>query len=120
MRTLVPVGDLQSHLYELRLDVNVENWLAGQDVRVAVPTGAPRAVMAINRDALVLRRTGISVFRVNSDNKAERIDVTTGIASGDLIEIKGAVNAGDKIVIRGSERLRPGQDVSIITPGSDA
>ena len=121
IRTLVPVGDTQSHLFELRVDLKAEHWLAGQDVRVAVPTGAPRSVLAIHRDALVLRRTGISVFRVNGENKSERVEVTTGIASGDLIEINGGdLKAGDMIVVRGSERLRPGQDVQITNSGSDA
>ena len=38
-----------------------------------------------------------------------------GIASGDLVEVTGKLDPGDKVVIRGSERLRPGQPVNIIT-----
>jgi len=39
--------------------------------------------------------------------------VKTGIANEDLIEIIGEINEGDKIVIRGNERLRPQQQVNI-------
>ena len=112
VHTIVPVGDGQSRLYELRLAVEDAVWPVGQDLRVAVPTGAPREVVAIDRDALVLRRDGAVVYRINDQNTAERVPVQTGIASGKLIEVTG-IRAGDRVVIRGGERLRPGQNVSI-------
>ncbi len=111
--TLVPVGDAQSHLYEIRLKVSATGWLAGQVVRIDAPIGRFRNVVVVERDALVLRHTGISVFRITADNIAEKINITTGIASGRLIEVKGDIKAGDKIVIRGGERLRPGAFVQI-------
>jgi len=36
---------------------------------------------------------------------------------GDKIEVRGALNAGDKLVVRGAERLIPGQAVKIENPG---
>jgi hypothetical protein len=41
----------------------------------------------------------------------ERIQVTTGAAAGENIAISGEIKDGDKIVIRGNERLIPGQEV---------
>lgn len=110
---VVPVGDARSHLFELRLAVKGGQWRAGQAVRVGVPTDAPREVLAVPRDALVLRRSGASVYRVKADDTAEQVEVSTGMASGGLIEVKGGLQAGDKVVIRGGERLRPGQSVAI-------
>ncbi len=115
VRTIVPVGDERSRLYELRIAVSGADWPVGQDIRVAVPAAAPKEVVVIHRDALVLRRDGAVVYRVNDDNVAERVEVETGIASGDLIEVSG-IRPGDKVVTRGGERLRPGQKVTIITP----
>lgn len=112
VQAIVPVGDNRSRLYEIRLGVSDEDWPVGQDVRVAIPTAAARAVTAIPRDALVLRRDGIAVYRVAEDGTAERIAVTTGIAQGALIEVDG-VAPGDRVVIRGGERLRPGQAVAV-------
>jgi hypothetical protein len=112
VRTLVPVGDDQSRLYELRLLLEGDGWSAGQSVRIAIPTAASRPAIVIPRDALVLRRDGATVFRILADNTAERISVETGIAEGDFIEIVGAVRPGDAIVIRGGERLRAGQQVT--------
>ncbi|WP_455197817.1 efflux RND transporter periplasmic adaptor subunit [Kaarinaea lacus] len=114
VRVIVPVGDERSRLMDLRISFSDTNWRIGQPVRVALPTAVPKEVLAVPRDALVLRRSGTSVYRVNGDNKAENIPVQVGVASGDLVEVNGKLNPGDDVVIRGSERLRPGQDVSVI------
>lgn len=112
VRQVVPVGDDRSRLYELRLEIGDASWLAGQTVRVAVPTEASRTVIAVPRDALVIRRDNISVFRIGEGNIADKVTVTTGIANGSLIEVSG-IDAGDQVVTRGGERLRPGQAVAI-------
>lgn len=113
VRTIVPVGDNRSRLYELRLVFDNGGWPVGADVRVAVPSAEPRKVLAVPRDALVLRRDGTTVYRIDDEGLAERVPVNTGIAVGELIEVDGIV-PGDKVVIRGGERLRPGQNVTII------
>ena len=113
VRTIVPVGDDRSRLYELRIGLPAGTWPAGQTLRVAIPTARPREVVAVPRDALVLRREGTTVFRVGEDGTAEAVRVETGIAEGDLIGVTG-IEAGDRVVIRGGERLRPGQAVQVM------
>lgn len=116
IRTIVPFGDARSHLFEIRLNLpGGGDWSAGQAVRVAVPTDGEREVVAVPRDALILRREGAAVFRVNAENQAERIPVILGASDGMMIEVQGDVQAGDRIVIRGGERLRPGQTVMVLT-----
>ena len=112
VRTVVPVGDDQSRLYELRLLLDGGAWSAGQSVRVAIPVATARAATVIPRDALVLRRDGTTVFRILEDNTAERIVVETGMAEGGYIEVIGDINPGDAVVTRGAERLRAGQEVT--------
>ena len=112
LRTVVSIGNEFNHVFELRLDVE-QPLPVGQTVRVTVPTADVREVLAVPRDALVLRGDGISIFIVDDDNKARRISVATGIGSDDLIEVTGPIQAGDRVVVRGNERLRPGQDVAI-------
>ncbi len=115
VRTIVPVGDDRSRLYELRLTLSNAKWPAGQTVRVEVPTAAAREVIAVPRDALVLRRTGTSVFRIRDDDTAERVTVTPGIAAGEFIEVMDEIQPGDRVVIRGGERLRDGQKVQVLS-----
>jgi len=111
--TLVPVGDDLSRMFELRLTPDDKAITTGQSVRIAIPTAAAQQAIAIPRDSLVLRRDGASVFRILDDNTAERVSVTTGMAQGEFIEVGGGIQAGDRIVIRGGERLRPGQEVEL-------
>ena len=120
VRTLVPFSDGRSHLFEIRVGVPPTPWRVGESVRLAVPSAKPIEVLAVPRDALVLRREGSSVYRVLDDDTAERVTVTTGLGAGGMIQITGGIDAGDRIVVRGAERLRPGQKVSILEDDPDA
>ncbi|MBT8132186.1 MAG: efflux RND transporter periplasmic adaptor subunit, partial [Gammaproteobacteria bacterium] len=124
IRTIVPFGDLRSHMFEIRIDVPASDWILGESTHVMVPTAAAQNVLAVPRDALVLRADGAAVFRVNAENKAERVSVMPGVGAGDLIAVSGELRTGDTIVIRGAERLREGQDVVVkndsATPAANA
>jgi len=114
VRALVAVGDENTHLFELRLDLVGRPFQVGQTLRVSIPTSDARDVLAVPRDALVLRPEGQSVFVIDGNNQARQVPVTTGIGSGEQIEVLGAVSPGDRVVIRGNERLQPGQTVTIM------
>lgn len=115
IRSLVPFGDSRSHLFDIRLELpEGSDWKAGEAVRIAVPIDGRREVVAVPRDALILRRDGAAVFRISEGGTAERIPVATGASDGLMIEVLGMVRAGDVIVIRGGERLRHGQPVMIL------
>lgn len=111
VRTKVPFGNPQSHMFEVRLDVDPSDWTIGESVRVAMPTAAVKRVLAVPRDALVLRREGLFVFRIDDEDVAQRIGVSTGLGDGDYIEVFGELSEGDRVVIRGAERLQPGTKV---------
>jgi RND family efflux transporter MFP subunit len=115
VRTLVPFGDSRSHMFELRLSINPSPWRVGENVRLSVPTGSPTEVLAVPRDALVLRREGASVFRIGDNGSAERIDVMPGLGAGEMVAVSGRLSPGDRVVIRGAERLRAGQPVTILS-----
>jgi RND family efflux transporter MFP subunit len=118
IRTIVAVGDENTHQFELRLDLEGSPFPVGQTLRVAVPTSDSRVALTVPRDALVLRPEGQSVFIVDANNQARQVRVTIGVGQGEHIEILGAVSPGDRVIIRGNERLQPGQTVDIMdTPG---
>ena len=114
VRTVVAVGSENTHQFELRLDIEGNSFPVGQTLRVSVPTSNVREALVVPRDALVLRPGGITVFVVDSDQNAKQVMVTTGIGSGDQIEVIGDLSDGDMVIVRGNERLRPGQSVSIM------
>jgi RND family efflux transporter MFP subunit len=113
LRRIITVGDERSRMFEIRVALGREPSMVGTAVKVALPTDQSRRVIAVPRDALILRSDGIYVFRVTDDGKAERVTVETGMGHDSLIEVRGALDSGDKVVVRGGERLRPGQTVSI-------
>ncbi|MEM7401550.1 MAG: efflux RND transporter periplasmic adaptor subunit [Pseudomonadota bacterium] len=124
VRALVPIGGDTSRLYELRISVNDDALVAGKLLRVAIPTEHEREAILVPRDALVLRREGVYVFKVVStsgnSNISERVHVETGIADLHRIEVVGAIQAGDRVITRGGENLRSGMPVDIAPTQSDS
>lgn len=114
IRKVVRVGDAYSRMFEIRVALEGESWVVGTPVRVALPSSDARTVVAVPRDALILRSSATYVFRIDEEDKAERLVVETGTGDSDLIEIEGEVSPGDRIVVRGGERLRVGQAVRIV------
>lgn len=114
VRSVVAVGDENTHQFEIRLDIEGNTFPVGQTVRVAVPTSGVRQALTVPRDALVLRPEGQSVFVVDGNDEARQVSVTVGIGQGEDIEVLGEVAPGDRVVIRGNERLQPGQAVTIM------
>ena len=58
VRTVIPVGDDLSRLYEIRVEFAQENWPVGTAVRLATPVKQKQNVIAVPRDALVKRQSG--------------------------------------------------------------
>lgn len=121
IKALVPVANARSHLMEVRLDMSTFDWPIGLNIKAKVANGPSTMALAVPRDALVLRRDGVSVFRINKADKdatAEQIPVDVGIGMDDLVAISSTsstteINDGDLIIIRGAERLQSGQNVVI-------
>jgi len=119
VRSLVPVGDLQSRLMDLRLDLDGNPWPAGQGVKIAVPTAQAVKVLTVHHDAIVLRRSGAYLYRVTAESSAERVNVMLGVASGDYIQVIGELAVGEQVVTVGNERMRPGQQVRVMGGASE-
>jgi RND family efflux transporter MFP subunit len=113
VKRVIPVGDERSRMFEVRIAAEDPAWVIGSPVRVALPNSDPRELIAVPRDALVLRGSEMFILRVTTDNTVEKVTVDTGIGLGKLVEIIGDVADGDRVVTRGAERLQPGQTVVI-------
>ena len=116
VRAVVPVGDDHSRQFEVRVSLAKTRWPVGTAVEVSVATGADRAAVVVPRDAIVIRQTHSYVMRVAQNGTVERREVESGSAVEDLVEIRTGVSAGDRLVVRGAERLEPGQQIIITDP----
>jgi RND family efflux transporter MFP subunit len=111
VRAIVPVGDEASRTIEVRVGLKAGQALVGDAAKVLVPSAAPRDVLAVPRDALVLREDNTYLFKVDGKNVATRVAVETGTSEGAMVEVHGSVKPGDRVIVRGAERLEAGQKV---------
>ena len=114
VRAIVPVGDIASRSLEVRLTLPPGGGLVGDAAKVYVPSAAPHDVLAVPRDALVLREDNTYVFKVDGKNVAQRVAVETGSEEGTLVEVHGLLSPGERVIVRGAERLEAGQKVKAI------
>ena len=102
--------------------------------RAIIPTGAKRKGLLVPKDALVLGGPAPMVFVVDATvpdinaavddkeptsgstntGKVRPVPVKMGSSDGRLIEVDGTIKAGELVVVRGNERLMPGQEVAVI------
>jgi len=113
VRAVIPVGDERSRMLELRIDLADRSWRVGAPVRVEIAPQSLKAVVTVPRDAVILRQGASYVMRVKSDNTAERVAVNIGPGHANNVQIDGLLQAGDRVVVRGGERLEPGQTVKV-------
>ena len=120
VRTVVPVGDDRSRQFEVRVALASSGWLVGTPVEVSLPSAAVRTAVTAPRDALVIRQNHSYVLRLTQSNTVEELDVTPGAGIADVVEVRGPLAAGDRLVIRGGERLAAGQAVQVVDPAHRA
>jgi len=114
VRTVVPVGDDRSRQFEVRVALANSQWLVGTPVEVSLPATEARTAVTVPRDALVIRQNHSYVLRVTRVNTVEELDVTPGVGTEDRVEVSGPLAPGDRLVVRGGERLAAGQAVRVI------
>ncbi len=94
--------------------VEPTNWLRqGDAVDAFLSLQRDNVGVVVPSDAVVQGVAGTRVFRVK-DGKAEPHDVRVVVRSGDQVLIEATeLKLADDVVVRGNERLRPGQDVQV-------
>lgn len=86
---------------------------AGQSVILHLPAGVSRNVLTVHKDAVLARKGQNLVFLVEQ-GKANIRPVQLGNPVGGRFEVVAGLKEGDEVVIRGNERLLPGQAVKPI------
>ena len=92
-----------------------KNLATNQSVTLHLPAGPARTVVTVHKDAVLNRSDGALVFVV-AKNVARPRPVHLGEAVGGRFEVVDGLKPGDLVVVRGNERLRPGQKVRFERP----
>ena len=128
---VVPQADLLSRSFPVR--IAVENRVidgtpqlkGGMLARAWLPVGSTGSATVVPKDALVLGGPRPIVFVIDPSEggaasgdpaagagSVRPVEVAVGAAVGGGVEVRGALQPGTLVVIRGNERLRPGTAVA--------
>jgi len=113
VRSIIPVGDERSRMVELRLFLGSSDWTIGEAVDARLNNGPSISSVIVPRDALVMRSDEVFLFKIVAE-KAVKVVVKPGFGDAEEIAVLGNVEAGDVIVVRGSERLADGRPVTVL------
>jgi HlyD family secretion protein len=85
---------------------------AGMFARVKLAIGESAPALVVPKDALVLGGARPLVYVIDPETATVApVFVELGVAQEGLITVVGTLRAGMRVVVRGNERLRPGQKV---------
>ena len=85
---------------------------SGQTVRVIIEEKGGDQVVVIPQSAIAIDQTGSYVFVVGQDNKVEQRRVRLGAEREGLAVVDQGVEAGERVVVQGQQRIRSGMTVA--------
>jgi len=85
----------------------------GENVNISIPIGPGAQAPTVHKDA-ILKREGMSLVYIVKEEKAQIKPVKLGDGVGNRFIVLGGIEVGDITVVKGNERLRPGQKVAPI------
>jgi Membrane-fusion protein len=122
VRAVVPEEAMMTRTRPVRFAVDLngltDRLAAGQSVTLRVPAAEAREALTVAKDAVIQSPNGWLVY-VAADGVAQPRVIEIGASSGDRLEVLSGLGPGDYVVIRGNERLRPGQPIDARLPNGD-
>lgn len=116
VRAVVPEENALTRTRQVRFTPRFETvrkpLAINQSATVVLPAGRSRDVLTVHKDAVV-RRQGQAFVYVAEGGQAQIRPVQLGAAVGGRFEVLGGLGPGEPVVVRGNERLRPGQAIAV-------
>jgi RND family efflux transporter MFP subunit len=121
---IAPLAELKSRSFPVK--IGIKNPIvgdrhllkAGMLARATLLVGQTKVAQIVPRDAIVLAAKPF-VYVVDPApegmQKVRPVEVETGVAVDDWIEVRGQIKTGDQVVVEGNERRRPGDLVRVIS-----
>ena len=114
IRAIIPQENSQTRAVAVRLtakDGPFKQGIAGnQSVKLKLPIGDNANVVTVHKDA-VLIKNGKKIVFVFKKGIANMQTTKLGRAIGNRFEVLAGLQPGDLVVVRGNERLRPGEPI---------
>jgi membrane fusion protein, multidrug efflux system len=84
----------------------------GEFVTVLLEGVQPVELLSIPRSAVLSDQQGDYVFTVDADNKAVQRRIKLGQSTNTVASVMSGLSLGDKVIVEGLQRVRPGQPVA--------
>jgi RND family efflux transporter MFP subunit len=94
--------------------------VSGLFVRVRIPVSQPYEALLVPERALAADQSIKYVYVVGADGTATRRTVELGGQRGDLRIITSGLEVGERVIVKGLQRVRPGQKVDAAVEDSPA
>lgn len=92
---------------------NKDNALTdGQTLRIVLEDKNPAMVLAVQQAAIAIDQTGPFVYVVNDKNVVEQRPIKPGVSRDGLTGVETGLKAGDKVIVQGQQKVRPGMTVN--------
>ncbi len=114
VRAIIPRGDIATRTFPVKIRArNTLSLKEGMEARVTLPAGKKEKTLIVPRDAVITASGKTVVYAVN-DTNASMIEVAIIGYDGMTVGIRAeGLSEGMNVVVKGNERLRPGQPVMI-------
>jgi RND family efflux transporter MFP subunit len=114
IRAIIPQENSMTRAVAIRLivkDEDYQNGLSGnQSVTLKLPIGNPGDVTTVHKDAVLVKR-GKKIGSPLRIGTANIQPIKLGRAIGNRFEVLAGLKVGELVVVRGNERLRPGEAI---------
>ncbi len=84
----------------------------GQTLRVIIEGEQVPTSVAVPQAAIAQDQTGAYLFVVNDKNVVEQKRVRTGVSRDGMVAITSGLQAGERVIVQGQQRVRPGMTVN--------
>ena len=114
IRAIIPQENSMTRAVAIRLivkDEDYQNGLSGnQSVTLKLPIGNPGDVTTVHKDAVLVKKGKKIVYTLRKGT-ANIQPIKLGRAIGNRFEVLAGLKVGELVVVRGNERLRPGEAI---------
>ncbi|MFH5925087.1 efflux RND transporter periplasmic adaptor subunit [Roseomonas xinghualingensis] len=103
----------------IRPEIGGRSLIDGQFVTVFVEGVEPVLALTVPRTAVLQDQQGSYVFIVDAESKALRRNIRLGQSTPQFAMVEEGLTPGDKVIVEGIQRVRPGQEVKAVPISPD-
>jgi membrane fusion protein (multidrug efflux system) len=113
--TITLRGDVRNPINEARADGTTRELVDGEFVTAVLEEVDPIEAVTIPRAAILTDQQGDYIYVVDPENKAQQRRVQLGPSTPSTVAVMSGLNDGERVVVDGIQRIRPG---ALVSPGS--